>query len=275
MAHSTDYREDSLHRVLVGRRLHSQFAACWPHCRSPYLLDRHRRPLPNRSAAMLRAMSRRRDGEMWRASFSRYLESGECREQLKRKHSYYGNVKHSSGFSRPLGDDVGVTARAMDTDDVPPAPRVKQGCHLHEKRRCERPKSWLEARRTPGLSPGATASLLWTAKRIMGGYIAPAAGASRLLCGCCSRSIARPHGLRRPPRDRPFADILKVRVCLRHQQRGQSSGKHMVFILAARYVFDEPAAAGLGLADLRADHLDLAAARMFAREMVSSAYKAG
>ncbi|MGO4413946.1 integrase [Cupriavidus sp. KB_39] len=77
-----------------------------------------------------------------------------------------------------------------------------------------------------------------------------------------------------PPLDRPFADILKALVCLRHQQRGQSAGSHMVFIRAARYVFDQLDATGLALPDLRSDHLDLAAAQLFAREMASSAYKA-
>lgn len=81
-------------------------------------------------------------------------------------------------------------------------------------------------------------------------------------------------GVAAPPLDRPFADIVKALVCLRHQQRGQSSTSHMVFIRATRYVFAELKEAGLELPDLRSDHLDRAAARLFAREMASSAYKA-
>jgi len=75
------------------------------------------------------------------------------------------------------------------------------------------------------------------------------------------------------PLSQPFADIVKALVCMRHQQRGQSATSHMVFIRATRYVSDVLAAAGLALADLRADHLDLAAGELFAREMASSAYK--
>ncbi|EKZ97727.1 putative integrase [Cupriavidus sp. HMR-1] len=47
----------------------------------------------------------------------------------------------------------------------------------------------------------------------------------------------------------------------------------MVFIRATRYVFEVLAKAGLSLPDLRADHLDLAAAQLFAREMETSSYK--
>jgi hypothetical protein len=75
------------------------------------------------------------------------------------------------------------------------------------------------------------------------------------------------------PMTEPFGGIVKALVCLRHQQRGQSSTSHMVFIRAARYVFHELAAADLALPDLRSDHLDLAAARLFAREMATSSYK--
>lgn len=76
-----------------------------------------------------------------------------------------------------------------------------------------------------------------------------------------------------PPLSRPFADIVKALVCMRHRQRGQSAGSHMVFIRATRYVFEVLAKAGLSLPDLRSDHLDLAAARLFAREMATSSYK--
>ncbi|MBY4734503.1 integrase [Cupriavidus pauculus] len=47
----------------------------------------------------------------------------------------------------------------------------------------------------------------------------------------------------------------------------------MVFIRATRYVFEVLAKAELSLPDLCADHLDLAAAQLFAREMETSAYK--
>ncbi|WP_241227883.1 integrase [Cupriavidus sp. HMR-1] len=82
-----------------------------------------------------------------------------------------------------------------------------------------------------------------------------------------------PHHREGLPLSRPFADIVKALVCMRHRQRGQSAGSHMVFIRATRYVFEVLAKAGLSLPDLRADHLDLAAAQLFAREMETSSYK--
>lgn len=71
----------------------------------------------------------------------------------------------------------------------------------------------------------------------------------------------------------PFGDVVKSLVCLRHRQRGQSAGSHMVFVRATRYVFDALADRDHDIGELTADHLDAAAAVLFERECESSAYK--
>ncbi|MFT0173366.1 hypothetical protein ACLKMY_30960 [Paraburkholderia mimosarum] len=71
----------------------------------------------------------------------------------------------------------------------------------------------------------------------------------------------------------PFGDVVKSLVCVRHRQRGQSAGSHMVFVRATRYVFDALADRDHDIGELTADHLDAAAARLFERERESSAYK--
>ncbi|WP_321920440.1 integrase [Paraburkholderia tropica] len=75
------------------------------------------------------------------------------------------------------------------------------------------------------------------------------------------------------PLSGPFGDVVKSLVCLRHRQRGQSAGSHMVFVRATRYVFDALADRDHDIGELTADHLDAAAARLFERERESSAYK--
>jgi hypothetical protein len=75
------------------------------------------------------------------------------------------------------------------------------------------------------------------------------------------------------PLSGPFGDVVKSLVCLRHRQRGQSAGSHMVFVRATRYVFDALADCDHDIGELTADHLDAAAARLFEREQESSAYK--
>ncbi|MFP3801968.1 integrase [Paraburkholderia sp. SIMBA_027] len=75
------------------------------------------------------------------------------------------------------------------------------------------------------------------------------------------------------PLSGPFGDVVKSLVCLRHRQRGQSAGSHMVFVRATRYVFDALADRDHDIGELTADHLDAAAAKLFERERESSAYK--
>ncbi|MHA7160998.1 integrase [Burkholderia pseudomallei] len=70
-----------------------------------------------------------------------------------------------------------------------------------------------------------------------------------------------------------FGDVVKSLVCLRHCQRGQSAGSHMVFVRATRYVYDALADRDHEISELTADHLDAAAAMLFERERESSAYK--
>jgi integrase len=71
----------------------------------------------------------------------------------------------------------------------------------------------------------------------------------------------------------PFGDVVKSLVCLRHRQRGQSPGSHMVFVRATRYVFDALAERDHDIGELTGDHLDAAAAVLFERERESTAYK--
>ncbi|MGF6296070.1 integrase [Paraburkholderia youngii] len=75
------------------------------------------------------------------------------------------------------------------------------------------------------------------------------------------------------PLDGPFGDVVKSLVCLRHRQRGQSPGSHMVFVRATRYVFEALADRDHDIGELTADHLDAAAAVLFERERESTAYK--
>ncbi|CAN7182215.1 integrase [Caballeronia sp. LjRoot34] len=70
-----------------------------------------------------------------------------------------------------------------------------------------------------------------------------------------------------------FGDVVKALVCLRHRQRGQLASSHMVFVRATRYVVEAMADRADDIGDLTADHLDVAAAVLFARERQSSAYK--
>ncbi|WP_256928051.1 integrase [Caballeronia sordidicola] len=75
------------------------------------------------------------------------------------------------------------------------------------------------------------------------------------------------------PLSGPFSDVVKALVCLRHCQRGQSSSSHMVFVRAVRYVVEAMADRAHDIGELTADHLDAAAALLFARERETSAYK--
>jgi len=70
-----------------------------------------------------------------------------------------------------------------------------------------------------------------------------------------------------------FGDVVKALVCMRHRQRGQSAGSHMVFVRAARYVFDALVECDHDICELTAEHLDAAAAVVHERERESTAYK--